>query len=1135
MPFDRCMVGARRCAKPFLVSFRALLARTTLSHITLGAIGFAFTALAFAPPAFAQAVGGDGGTSLGGLGVPGGQGGTGVSPNGANGTGSPAGGGGGGGGGVSTVTGSGGTGGTGGDAGGNSSLASIGGNGGNGGAYNQVNPAIIATGTGTIGIGGTSSPTTLQYGGGGGGGGAGGGGVLSTTGGTLTIIGGTSIAGGNGGSGGHGGNVTQIGPAGGNGGNGGGGGDGIVFTAGGTLTNNGSITGGKGGTGGAGGTSPDFHPGGAGNPGAGGSGIVGSNVTIINNGTILGGLFGDNVTRANAITFTGGSNFLNLNSTGTQGTLTGNIGVAGTLTFNQTNAVTLGASNLITGAGAIIQAGPGMLTLNGANTFSGGTTSSAGTLVIGDSAALGSGAVTFNGGTLQAGSNFLFVNNAILLGAGGGTIVSDGRRLVFLGNITDGTTPSGPLVLTNAGAVADTEFFGNNTYSGATIINASATLFAESATALSPNSNFTVNGQLILDGVNGTVRSLSGNGSVSTFAFDGAATLTIALPTGSATFGGVLSDGDAADPLSLVKTGAGTQVLTGINTYTGTTTVNGGTLEVDGSIASTSTVTVNSGGTLSGVGTIDLPVAGGPVTINAGGTFAPGNGTAGSSMTISGNLAFQSGAMYLVQINPSTASFANVTGTATLGGATVNAMFTNGSYVAKQYTILSAASVSGTFSPDVVNTNLPSGFKTSLSYDPAHAFLDLQLAFVAPPGSGLSGNQQGVGNALTNFFNTNGSIPLVFGSLTPAGLTQISGETAVGSQQTTFNAMSQFINLLTDPFMGRGDGINGATSAPGYAEEEDGEASAYAARKRLAAERETYAMFTKAPLAKVYEPRWSVWTSGFGGSQSTNGNAVVGSNDTSSSIFGTAVGADYLFSPDTLAGFALAGGGTNFSVNNLGSGRSDLFQAGAYVRHTQGAAYITGALAYGWQDITTNRTVTIAGLDQLRAEFNANAYSGRLEGGYRFVAPWVGGIGITPYAAGQFTTFDLPAYAESVVSGAANFALAYSAKSVTDSRSELGLRTDKSFAVINGVLTLRGRFAWAHDFNPDRSIAATFQALPGASFVVGGAAQASDSALTSVSAEMKWINGWSAAATFEGEFSNVTRSYAGKGTVRYIW
>ena len=128
----------------------------------------------------------------------------------------------------------------------------------------------------------------------------------------------------------------------------------------------------------------------------------------------------------------------------------------------------------------------------------------------------------------------------------------------------------------------------------------------------------------------------------------------------------------------------------------------------------------------------------------------------------------------------------------------------------------------------------------------------------------------------------------------------------------------------------------------------------------------------------------------------TDGNAALGSNSTTSRIAGTAVGADYLLSPRTIAGFALAGGGTNFSVGNFGSGRSDLFQAGAYFRHTDGAAYVTAALAYGWQDITTKRNVTIAGLDQLRAEFNANAWSGRVEGGYRFVTPWIGGSASRP-------------------------------------------------------------------------------------------------------------------------------------------
>jgi uncharacterized protein with beta-barrel porin domain len=117
------------------------------------------------------------------------------------------------------------------------------------------------------------------------------------------------------------------------------------------------------------------------------------------------------------------------------------------------------------------------------------------------------------------------------------------------------------------------------------------------------------------------------------------------------------------------------------------------------------------------------------------------------------------------------------------------------------------------------------------------------------------------------------------------------------------------------------------------------------------------------------------------------------------------------------------------------------------VRHTNGPAYVTAALAYGWQDITTDRIVTAAGIDHLRAEFDANAWSGRMEGGYRFVAPLGGGIGLT-----QFTTFDLPAYAEQVISGASTFALSYGAHSPTDTRTELGLRSDKSFALDNAVL-----------------------------------------------------------------------------------
>ena len=63
----------------------------------------------------------------------------------------------------------------------------------------------------------------------------------------------------------------------------------------------------------------------------------------------------------------------------------------------------------------------------------------------------------------------------------------------------------------------------------------------------------------------------------------------------------------------------------------------------------------------------------------------------------------------------------------------------------------------------------------------------------------------------------------------------------------------------------------------------------------------------------------------------------------------------------------------------------------------------------------------------------------------------------------------------------------------------------------------------------------SIRTLPGATFTVNGALPAPDAALTTASVEMKWLNGWSTIASFEGEFSDVTRSYAGKGAVRYVW
>jgi uncharacterized protein with beta-barrel porin domain len=62
-----------------------------------------------------------------------------------------------------------------------------------------------------------------------------------------------------------------------------------------------------------------------------------------------------------------------------------------------------------------------------------------------------------------------------------------------------------------------------------------------------------------------------------------------------------------------------------------------------------------------------------------------------------------------------------------------------------------------------------------------------------------------------------------------------------------------------------------------------------------------------------------------------------------------------------------------------------------------------------------------------------------------------------------------------------------------------------------------------------------FQALPGASFIVNGAAPPPNSALTTAAAELHVTPNWTATAKFDGEFAARSQTYAGTGTLRYTW
>jgi autotransporter-associated beta strand protein len=129
---------------------------------------------------------------------------------------------------------------------------------------------------------------------------------------------------------------------------------------------------------------------------------------------------------------------------------------------------------------------------------------------------------------------------------------------------------------------------------GALVDQTNSFLSALSSTALSARSHYTIDGTLILRGFSNSVASLAGTGRVANSNAT-AATLTIAPAEGTKTFSGLIEDGAGGGPLSLVKTGAGTQVLAGSSTYTGATTVSGGTLVVNSSIASSSSLTIAAG------------------------------------------------------------------------------------------------------------------------------------------------------------------------------------------------------------------------------------------------------------------------------------------------------------------------------------------------------------------------------------------------------------------------------------------------------------------------------------------------------------------------------------------------------------
>ena len=303
----------------------------------------------------------------------------------------------------------------------------------------------------------------------------------------------------------------------------------------------------------------------------------------------LGGLAGGNVlgtldTSSSAVTLSVGGNGQNT-------------------TFNGT----------LSGAGALVKTGTGTLTLTGTNIgYTGNTTVNAGTLQLQDTVAFtaqyvpatgfsvgGGPANTFNvarGATLEFNVNG-GVNPAApasdgartALGTFGGTTISGQGTLLKTGTGAlalggQGDTKGGKNQIVNvsmaAGSLIDIEngALRNGGFAAAYWTNNQASMY------IGPNGALDVwdGNQVNIDALNGSgavTKGQGGNNNVS---------LNVGVAGGSGSFSGVIQNPQtqtngnsiAGSSISLIKSGAGVQVLTGSNTYTGPTTVNGGTLQV---------------------------------------------------------------------------------------------------------------------------------------------------------------------------------------------------------------------------------------------------------------------------------------------------------------------------------------------------------------------------------------------------------------------------------------------------------------------------------------------------------------------------------------------------------------------------
>ncbi len=513
--------------------------------------------------------------------------------------------------------------------------------------------------------------------------------------------------------------------------------------------------------------------------------------TTVSNGTLEFSASGKLLSGSNLAAEGGIVDFSTYSGQPTLGDVSGTSGSiklgAKTLTLGTSNPSTFSGvisdNNL---GGALVKQGSGTFTLGGMNTFTGGTTVTAGQLNFGTLGNLLQGSnLTISAGTV----NFATYDANPMLGdvsGAAGSIISLGAKNLTLGTSNPSTfsgviTGTGALTKQNSGTFT---LGGANTYSGTTTINA-GTLALSGAGNLAGTGNpskvsvnisaiFDISGSTVTGGP--TIGDLSGvTGSSVTL---GSNNLNVQRST-TKTFDGVISGTSG----TLTLNGGGSTSLTAVNTYTGQTTINSGSLALSGSGnlnggATPSPVSVNSTSSIFDIS--GTSVIGGP-------TIGDLSGVASSSVTLGSN-----------NLNVQTSSFQTFNGiisetsggTLTVGGTgkttlTAANSYTGGTTVNNSATV--ALSGSGTISTGALVLNSTSAFDITGSSGGGAPIGDLTGASGTFVQLGSNALTLGTSNSTTfsgvmNDNNSGGAlVKQNGGTFTLAGVNTYTGQTTINS------------------------------------------------------------------------------------------------------------------------------------------------------------------------------------------------------------------------------------------------------------------------------------------------------------------------------------------------------------------